>query len=223
MMGRAIATAAAALALAGSTALAATSTATAATAHAGPGATATASARAPMPAGALTLGEAATGAHAKVLHHAAGRVNPAATWQVTVIIKSLYTVTPGQCLDADANNGADGTKVQVWRCNGSAQQLWNQYSDGRLESVRFPGMCLDADATNGGNGTRVQLWQCNGTTQQVWFTRPNDAAIYNQRFYNNYNTVLDRDATDTGDGARAQLWTKNWQSQQWWDVIPTIN
>src|SRR5690348_3644687 len=77
-----------------------------------------------------------------------------------VRIYSLYQPTPNQCLDADANAGGNGTKVQVWACNGSTQQEWLLSSDGSLQNVRFPGMCLDADTNGGGaNGTRVQLWQ----------------------------------------------------------------
>ncbi|AZQ69946.1 MULTISPECIES: RICIN domain-containing protein [Streptomyces] len=136
-----------------------------------------------------------------------------------VRIASLYGRTPGQCLDADANAGGNGTKVQVWACNGSGQQAWISWDNGALESVRFRGMCLDADTNGGGrNGTRVQLWQCNGTAQQRWFGFRNDLALYNDLFYNGGNTVLDRDTNVPGNGAQAQLWAKNFQSQQWWRV-----
>ncbi|MFE4480653.1 MULTISPECIES: RICIN domain-containing protein [Streptomycetaceae] len=136
-----------------------------------------------------------------------------------VRIYSLYRGTTGQCLDADATNGGNGTRVQVWGCNGTAQQEWFLSTDGSLENVRFPGMCLDADTNGGGgNGTRVQLWQCNGTTQQKWYHPSGDLAIYNVRYNNGNNTVLDRDINVAGDGAQTQLWVKNFQSQQWWDI-----
>ncbi|WP_171162940.1 RICIN domain-containing protein [Streptomyces sp. I05A-00742] len=136
-----------------------------------------------------------------------------------VRITSLYGPTPGQCLDADANAGGNGTKVQVWKCNLSAQQAWISWENGALESSRFRGMCLDADTNGGGhNGTRVQLWQCNGSAQQRWFTLSGDLAIYNNLYYSGGDTVLDRDNNVPGDGARAQLWGKNYQSQQWWRV-----
>ncbi|MFI5616579.1 RICIN domain-containing protein [Streptomyces sp. NPDC051567] len=124
-----------------------------------------------------------------------------------------------QCLDVDANGGGNGTKVQIWQCNGSTQQRWYVWNDGRIESFRFPGKCLDADTNGGGaNGTKVQVWQCNGSTQQRWSHPAGDRALYNLRFYNNGNTVLDRDANVKGNGAKVQLWQKNYQSQQWWDV-----
>ncbi|MDH6108169.1 hypothetical protein P3T36_007106 [Kitasatospora sp. MAP12-15] len=167
------------------------------------------SAQAATPAGVtgrLTLGQNAA--------HRSG-----AATGTYVRINSLYRVTPGQCLDADATNGGNGTKVQAWGCNGSTQQEWISWDNYSIESVRFPGMCLDADTNGGGaNGTRLQLWQCNGSTQQQWFMRSGDLAIYNERFNNNLNTVVDRDANVPGNGAQAQLWQKNFQSQQWWQI-----
>ncbi|MFJ9453538.1 ricin-type beta-trefoil lectin domain protein [Kitasatospora sp. NPDC101447] len=169
-----------------------------------------ASAAAPAaPADRLTLGQSAARTPEAAPALASGYIR----------IHSLYQVTPGQCLDADANAGGNGTKVQVWGCNGTTQQEWISWDDYSIESVRFRGMCLDADTNGGGNnGTRMQLWQCNGSSQQKWFMRANDLAIYNQRFNNNLNTVVDRDTNVRGDGARAQLWAKNFQSQQWWQI-----
>ncbi|MFD7660825.1 RICIN domain-containing protein [Actinosynnema sp. NPDC059797] len=124
-----------------------------------------------------------------------------------------------QCLDADSNNGENGTRVQVWRCNGQPQQVWVA-EGGQLRNERFPGMCLDADTTTGGaNGTRLQLWRCNGESQQQWRLLPDDLAIYNLRFLNDFRTVVDRDPAQV-DGAVAQLWEKNFQSQQWWQFEP---
>src|SRR5207244_8351040 len=71
-----------------------------------------------------------------------------------------------KCLDADlATIGANGTKVQLWDCNGQAQQRWIlDDADGTLRNASS-NRCLDAD---GANGTRVQLWDCNGGPQQRW-------------------------------------------------------
>lgn len=132
-----------------------------------------------------------------------------------VVIHSYYG-SGRQCLDADANTGGNGTKVQVWDCNYQPQQLW-WAENGFLINGKFQTKCLDADTNGGGrNGTKVQLWDCNWQSQQRWWTRTNDLAIYNERFLNNWNTVLDRDTNVPGNGARAQLWQKNFQSQQWW-------
>ncbi|MBV9024451.1 MAG: ricin-type beta-trefoil lectin domain protein [Streptomycetaceae bacterium] len=158
-----------------------------------------------------TIGSEARAAHRAVKSNAVGTY---------VVIHSLYSRTSGQCLDVDINaHGVNGNKVQVWACNGSAQQRWIAWNDYSVESVKYPGMCLDADTNGqGANGTKVQLWRCNASTQQKWYTRANDLAIYNWRFNNNNNTVLDRDNNVPGNGAKVQLWAKNYQSQQWWRV-----
>ncbi len=123
----------------------------------------------------------------------------------------------GECLDADANAGGNGTKVQSWACNDSPQQTWIYTGERSLVNAKFPAMCLDADTNGGGrDGTKVQLWTCNHQAQQRWVFRDNDLAIYNDLFLNDFNTVVDRDTNGPGNGAQIQLWRKNFQPQQWW-------
>ncbi|GAA2974816.1 RICIN domain-containing protein [Actinokineospora diospyrosa] len=145
-------------------------------------------------------------------------VNPvsvaSAQW---VQIRSEYG-NGGQCLDADLNGGgANGSKVQLWDCNGTDQQKWLlDWDNPRLVNKKFSA-CLDADLNGGGaNGTKLQLWDCNGTDQQKWYRFTEDSALYNGRFSYGRTIVVDRDVTHSGNGAKAQLWTKNFQPQQWW-------
>src|SRR5260370_2468601 len=71
----------------------------------------------------------------------------------------------GMCLDDAGDLAADGTKVDIWSCNGSAAQAWLAQADG---TVRINGKCLDV-----ANGARtgdspVDLFSCNGTEAQQW-------------------------------------------------------
>ncbi|MFD3533298.1 PQQ-dependent sugar dehydrogenase, partial [Streptomyces sp. NPDC058664] len=66
----------------------------------------------------------------------------------------------GKCLDVDNAQTADGTKIQVWTCNGSAAQRWSVPGDGSLKAL---GKCLDVSGGGSADGTRVQLWTCNGS------------------------------------------------------------
>ncbi len=113
------------------------------------------------------------------------------------------------CLDADANNGLNGTVVQGWRCNGTAQQRWLVNPNMSIESRRFRGMCLDADTnTLGGNGTRVQLWACNGSPQQKW------VIWFNGRIQSVASgRALD---LDPRDNRTVRLWDGNWSGAQAW-------
>ncbi|MFD8071001.1 PA14 domain-containing protein, partial [Streptomyces parvulus] len=51
----------------------------------------------------------------------------------------------GKCLDVDNSMTADGTKVQLWTCNGTGAQQWTRADDGTLRAL---GKCLDV--SNGG-------------------------------------------------------------------------
>ncbi|MER5867490.1 RICIN domain-containing protein [Kitasatospora sp. NPDC002040] len=125
----------------------------------------------------------------------------------------------GQCLDADLNTiGGNGTKVQLWGCNGWSNQTWiwtpvagqpvGYYTIQTEKNYR----CLDADLnTINGNGTKVQLWDCNGWDNQIWLW--NGTTLQTKK----NARVLDADAnTIPRDGTKVQLWDRNgWANQRW--------
>jgi len=82
----------------------------------------------------------------------------------------------GKCLDADANFlGYNGDRVQLWTCNGGANQKWLPIPDNPnvknqviLENAA-DGKLLDADANSvNNNGGKVQLWDWWGGANQIW-------------------------------------------------------
>lgn len=130
----------------------------------------------------------------------------------------LVNAWNGKCLDADAFNGGNGTRVQLWTCtNGATHQMWTGNTNGTLRNYRFPNMCLDADANNGRNGTRIQLWQCNNASaNQKWRI---DWVLDRPLFINNlqFPKYLDGDLNTPGNGGRVQLWNYiNRSNQQWY-------
>ncbi|MFD9339090.1 LamG-like jellyroll fold domain-containing protein [Streptomyces sp. NPDC060028] len=86
---------------------------------------------------------------------------------VRTALPSAVPVSGGgkQCLDVDHQGTANGTKVQVYACNGTVAQGWTLMSDG---SIRALGRCLDVNGNGVSDGTIVQLWSCNGTGAQKW-------------------------------------------------------
>ncbi|MFG2631783.1 ricin-type beta-trefoil lectin domain protein [Streptomyces sp. NPDC048473] len=70
----------------------------------------------------------------------------------------------GTCLDAAADSSANGTKVQIWGCNGTAAQKWT-WANGTLT---HNGKCMDVAGAGTANGTLVALWDCNGGANQTW-------------------------------------------------------
>ena len=125
----------------------------------------------------------------------------------------------GKCLDADANNlNVDGTRVQLWDCNGTVQQRWAMYSDGSIRSATNGGrFCLDADTnTADRNGTVLQLWTCNREPQQRWI-HPGDGSAEVRSDLN--GRCIDADPAQAGrNGGRVYLWDCNGTPQQGWGV-----
>jgi hypothetical protein len=54
---------------------------------------------------------------------------------------------------------ADGTKIQLWTCNGSGAQNWAPNADGTLRNPQS-GKCLDVSGNNSADSTVVHLWTC---------------------------------------------------------------
>jgi hypothetical protein len=139
---------------------------------------------------------------------------------------TIFSMFKGRCLDADAGAiGANGTKVQLWDCNGWPNQTWDIFSDGAVRSTQS-GRCLDADLGSvGANGTKVQLWDCTGGANQKWNTLlssltapagvgPLDSS--NLRSAAN-GRCLDADLGSIwANGTKVQLWDCNsWTNQRW--------
>jgi hypothetical protein len=140
---------------------------------------------------------------------------------------AIRSAKSGRCLDADLNTiGHNGTKVQLWDCNGSTQQHWYWVGVTDLSSVASTvvsvksGRCLDADLnTIGHNGTKVQLWDCLNTPGHVqanqWWDRvsPGYGTVQNV----DGSRCLDADLNTIGsNGTKVQLWDCGGSPQQHW-------
>ncbi|NUR70397.1 MAG: RICIN domain-containing protein, partial [Hamadaea sp.] len=58
-----------------------------------------------------------------------------------------------------------GVQVQLYDCNGTGAQVWQQQADGSLRNPQS-GRCLDSPSGATANGTRLQIWDCNGSAAQ---------------------------------------------------------
>jgi large repetitive protein len=112
-----------------------------------------------------------------------------------------------KCVDDSGSQTANGTKVQIFTCNGTAAQNWTMMPDG---SVRAFGKCLDLSGYGTTNGTKVQLWDCTGATNQVW-------QAYNGGLRNPVSgRCLDDPSSSTTDGTQFQLYDCNGSNAQLW-------
>ncbi|MFJ5776406.1 lectin [Streptomyces sp. NPDC093094] len=116
----------------------------------------------------------------------------------------------GKCLDVDNAGTADGTKVQIWTCNGTGAQRWTLADDGTLKAL---GKCLDVSGGATADGTRIQLWTCNGTGAQKW-TPHTDGTLRNPQSAR----CLDASGGTWNDGTPVHLWTCHTGPNQKWTL-----
>jgi len=75
----------------------------------------------------------------------------------------------GRCVDVPNASHNNGTRVQLYDCNGQSNQAWTYTSSRQLQV--YGNMCLDAAGT--GNGAAVQIYSCNGQSNQQWNVNSN--------------------------------------------------
>jgi hypothetical protein len=121
----------------------------------------------------------------------------------------LISAQSGKCLDTSGNTFANGTKEEIWTCNGGAGQTWTS-SGGKL-TVDSGAYCLDATGGGTADGTKVELWSCNGGQNQQWTINSNGTITEVQS-----GKCLDVTGAATANGTQVELWTCNGGSNQKW-------
>jgi len=118
------------------------------------------------------------------------------------------------CLDAEASHIQNGGPIQLYTCNGWANQQW--YLDGsRLRNAANTDFCLDAEASHIVSGGPIQLFACGSGNNQRWSTVRTDSWAL---LRNNANTslCLDAEASHIQNGGPIQLFTCLGGNNQLW-------
>ncbi|GAA2716230.1 ThuA domain-containing protein [Actinoplanes palleronii] len=116
-----------------------------------------------------------------------------------------------KCLDVNGGATADGTKIQLWTCNGSGAQNWSV--SGQVWRNPSSGKCLDVAGGATANGTKVQLWTCNGSAAQNWVAYP-DKTVRNPQS----GRCLDVSEVKSTDGQQIHLWDCLAAANQLWTL-----
>ncbi|MFF2546174.1 ricin-type beta-trefoil lectin domain protein [Kitasatospora sp. NPDC058063] len=119
----------------------------------------------------------------------------------------IASALPGTCARPAA--GTSGAAVQLWACDGSAQQVWTR-SNGTLT---HNGKCLDVTGAGTVNGTPVELWDCTGGANQQWTPQPDGTLKSTQS-----GRCLDDPAAATTDGTPLEIWDCNGGANQRWTL-----
>jgi len=117
-------------------------------------------------------------------------------------------VNQGKCFDVPNWNVANGTRIDIWDCNGGTNQNWVLGSDGTIRPAFNTNKCLDLPDWQTANGTFVDIWDCNGGTNQQW-TLGTDSTL---RGYG--GDCIDNPDWQTGNGTDFDYWTCNGGSNQ---------
>jgi hypothetical protein len=78
--------------------------------------------------------------------------------------------TSRKCIDLSGGNTTNGQEVQLWDCNGLANQRWVvNASTGTIQYAANVSKCLDNLGGSTAPGNRVGLWDCiEGDQSQQW-------------------------------------------------------
>lgn len=122
-----------------------------------------------------------------------------------------HTITGigGKCVDVAGANPANGTKVDIYTCNGTAAQAWT-VSGGTVQAL---GKCMDIAAAGTTNGTKVQLYDCNGTGAQQWTHNAQNEFVNPAS-----GKCLDATGQSSADGTQLQIWSCTGTANQLWTV-----
>ncbi|MFI6447166.1 ricin-type beta-trefoil lectin domain protein [Kitasatospora sp. NPDC050543] len=115
-----------------------------------------------------------------------------------------------KCVDVSGAATNNGTKIDIWDCNGTNAQKWKVAADG---TVRALGKCMDVKGAGTANHTLVQLYDCNGTGAQQWRAQPDGSLVNPQS-----GRCLDDLGFVTTNGNQLGIWDCNGADNQKWNL-----
>jgi hypothetical protein len=114
-----------------------------------------------------------------------------------------------RCLDVPNSATANGTQLEIWDCNGGANQSWTLTSSNELQV--YGTKCLNVAGAATTAGTKVQIWDCNGAANQQWTLNTNGTISGVGS-----GLCLDVIGAGTANGTLTDVWTCNGGSNQQW-------
>lgn len=80
---------------------------------------------------------------------------------------------PHMCMDVSNSGTSNGTRIQLWDCNGTSAQRFVYTAEGQLRPRHDNTSCTDIRGGDAGNNTTVHLWDCDGGNSEKWMINPN--------------------------------------------------
>jgi alpha-galactosidase len=98
-------------------------------------------------------------AHGTVMYRVAGGTSGGGTG----VTGAVHAVGAGKCLDVPDSTRTAGTQVEIWSCNGGANQTWTHSAS---NTGVQPGLCPGVAGGATADGTLAELQTCNGSSQR---------------------------------------------------------
>ncbi|MFF3437189.1 arabinofuranosidase catalytic domain-containing protein [Streptosporangium sp. NPDC002721] len=121
----------------------------------------------------------------------------------------LVGAASGRCLDVNGASQANGAAVNIWDCNGQANQQWTTTASDELRV--YGGKCLDVNGAGTADGTAVIIWDCNGQNNQKWRLNSDGSVTAAGS-----GKCLDVSGYGTANGTRVHIWTCHGGTNQKW-------
>ncbi|MEV0274384.1 non-reducing end alpha-L-arabinofuranosidase family hydrolase [Hamadaea sp. NPDC050747] len=120
---------------------------------------------------------------------------------------TIVGVASNRCIDVPNASQTNGTRVQLYDCNGQNNQKWTYTASKQL--TVYGNKCLDANGAATANGTAIIIWDCNGQTNQQWNINSNGtiSGVQSGRCL---------DVWGTANGQQIQLYDCHGQTNQQW-------
>jgi hypothetical protein len=130
---------------------------------------------------------------------------------------SIVSEWSRKCLDLQGGSTANGNLLQIWDCNGLANQKWF-FNPGswRIQYAANPDKCIDA-LGGGKYGTSLGIWDCNGRSSQQWGYDAKMRTIYLASSAD-ASLCMDLSGGQKDNGAEIQSWGCNGHTNQAWDI-----
>jgi len=133
-------------------------------------------------------------------------VNPALVGHATTLVNPWS----GMCLADPGFSTTSGTQVQLWPCDGYADQSWALPA--APVTSRIPGMCVADSGNQTANGTKIVIAKCDGTSDQAWLAEPDGTLRINGK-------CLDVQPAATASGSPVDLHSCNGSPAQRWNLL----
>ncbi|HEX4832588.1 MAG TPA: ricin-type beta-trefoil lectin domain protein [Trebonia sp.] len=132
------------------------------------------------------------------------------TGSITLPAGPVTSGIAGKCLDDYGGSPVNGTKADLYDCNGTAAQQWTVVNG----TLQAGGKCLDiTGAGSTASGTLVEIWDCNGGANQQWAPGASGSLVNPAS-----GLCLDDPGFATANGTQLEIWACNGGGNQRWTL-----